>query len=910
MIDMSACLPKMTATDFGVGCQSVRSRQAEDPRDEVDEVRVTARRNEADSGKAVLDLLWEQLGGAAYRQDFRIDPVHYGAIYKDVVASGQDLIRHYYRYGIKERRKPNRFHHSGGAETGDIHEVLTGLVVEPRLRALLHDDVPGSAELAYELIALGDPIDKQVSNFSADHYAQHHKDVAKAKADPFNHYIKFGHGEKRRVLDQIRANVTVGQIAYDPAWPTCLICTHEFSRTGAPIVALQIVREASLTHNVIVMGRRGGALHSAFCSTACHVIVSGTPFVDWDYFNVPELADVDFAIINSVECYAFIQPVVAASVPFAAYIHEFSDYIVPGYKSMLFALYADRIVFSSASVQATWQGVLTDVGFDIVRHSSLLAQSSLTFQPVQTERCAEARARLSSLLDVACGTRRIVYGAGQIGIRKGTDLFVLAAQQMRELDPATLFIWIGDGANHEDISFGVWLDKHMREAGANVAGGNLFFIPAGPHYQDVCTAADALFLSSRLDPLPNVVFDAAAAGCMTVVFKGATGFDDTCYDAMSSLVRVGYGNLPAAVRALRRAPRKLSWHRGLSSRGRHKQIVAEEVALFESMRILLPTVEANADVSDAQYQDVSVLFRGDDIKRASDLRNAERSRLSRLIRRAIWPDADTARNAAAGEGGWMHARTRIEPYADIPADSSVLSDLPPLHIHIHAHYLDDLESDLARFAAYRIASTVIATTDTEIKADKIREYGTKAGLAIDVRVTGNQGRDILPFLNVVRDHSGDDTDIWCHVHQKRSLTSTVGGDQWRAFLMRILLGDGAHISSAVTQIAQAGTGLVTAFDPYIVGWNGSRRLIPDIDRRLARSLPQRPLLFPVGNMFWTRAGVARRMFDVFGENYAWPNEPLPNDGTVYHMIERLWPAISAMSDLGSVFLDRPGTKRA
>lgn len=48
---------------------------------------------------------------------------------------------------------------------------------------------------------------------------------------------------------------------------------------------------------------------------------------------------------------------------------------------------------------------------------------------------------------------------------------------------------------------------------------------------------------------------------------------------------------------------------------------------------------------------------------------------------------------------------------------------------------------------------------------------------------------------------------------------------------------------------------------------------------------------------------------IVGEDYPWPNEPIANDGTVFHLIERLWPAASVMAGLNAVFLDKPDQKR-
>ena len=62
-------------------------------------------------------------------------------------------------------------------------------------------------------------------------------------------------------------------------------------------------------------------------------------------------------------------------------------------------------------------------------------------------------------------------------------------------------------------------------------------------------------------------------------------------------------------------------------------------------------------------------------------------------------------------------------------------------------------------------------------------------------------------------------------------------------------------------------------------------------------------------MFWTRADVARRMLHLFGSAHPWPNEPIPSDGTEFHLIERLWPAMAAEMDLDAVFLHKMDEQR-
>ena len=231
-------------------------------------------------------------------------------------------------------------------------------------------------------------------------------------------------------------------------------------------------------------------------------------------------------------------------------------------------------------------------------------------------------------------------------------------------------------------------------------------------------------------------------------------------------------------------------------------------------------------------------------------------------------------------------------------------------IHVHAFYIDDLDDDLRDQAAFARASRIVVTTDTEAKADRIRQMGADRGLTIQTQLVPNQGRDILPFLRLFgRDGLAGDDRIWCHLHQKKSVQTTSHGDVWRRFLHRILLGDQDMLSWAVRRIADPDVGLVAPFEPHFVPWDDSRRLLAGIADRFPGPMPQNPLLFPVGNMFWTKADVARQMLDLFGEDHPWPNEPIPTDGTEYHLIERLWPAIAARMGLDSVFLHKDDEER-
>lgn len=851
-----------------------------------------------------LDALWRKHAGSAdilrRRPSFRFDPDFYGARHVTLRGGPRDLERHYREHGASAGYAGNYYHEVRNYDPR-IDAVLAELVIEPGLRELMRLGEPGSHELAFELIHLGAPVDAGISDFSMRAYLDMNPDIVKGGVDPLMHYLCHGVREAgRRSLRDIREAHYSGQRSFAPDLPTCLIAVHEMSRTGAPVVGLDLVREAARTHNVIVAALRGGPLIEAFREFACDVVIVDRPHEHFPFFMGPAFERIEFAILNSVESYPFVPLLVAREVPFAAFVHEYTDYTFPTFKSSHIALFADLLVFSSEHVRASWEGRLQDIDFDIARDSMILPQRPLVSGGILAEEVASARARLSRQVGRDLTNVRLICGAGHLQWRKGPDIFAMTAQICRNRDPDTVFLWIGDGLNAEDMSFGVWMDYHLRQIGANRPDGNLFLLPAGPAYPDVLAASDAMFLSSRIDPLPNVVFDALAKGCRVVLFDGGSGFGDLVYRNCSALRTVEYGNPQAASGALLSLPRKTA-----VAAIEAEASSVQPPGLFESLRQGLHDrlasqryfVRGESDI------DLPILFSAQPCDR--DLRIREREKLMRYQRRIVWRDLSEAKQALAKSANWIHRQCRLAPYA-AAQDSAV----PAFALHVHGYYTDDLAADVKARLAYRLARQIVITTDTEKKADEIDRIMRAERLNPNILLVPNRGRDILPFMDLFAPGGAAGKDeIWCHLHQKRSIGSASHGDAWRRFLMRILLGDDKEISEAITRIGDPSVGLVAAFEPHHVGWNASRALLPRFADRLPGPLPLNPLVFPVGNMFWVRRQVVEAMNTLFGPDYPWPNEPIANDGTEFHLIERLWPAMAAQCGLEAVFLHKLDERR-
>jgi glycosyltransferase involved in cell wall biosynthesis len=860
--------------------------------------------------KLDLDRIWQDyvgpLGLLDTRPDFRFDPHYYRDRNPGMAGKMQWLLarplgplargRKIGRGGVR----PGNLYQEILRQRPRINQVLQSILVDSDLARAAAGDEPEAYELLFELMCLPPNFDEQLSHFSKEHYLRQYPDIADAGVHPLRHFLEFGKREKRSSLMSIRRNFYEGEKLFDPDKKTIIFMIHQLSRTGAPMVGLELIRQASHSCNVIALSLQDGPLLEQYRRECMAIFVSAQPHQEMDYVLSDHLDKVSFALLNSADTSLFIPALVARSIPFATYIHEYPQYSVPLHKTIWPTFYADALIYSSENVRDAWRPMHEDLGFDTDADTTIIAQATVCPGKVTKKQYQRARDRLSSVLGVDCSTRKIVYGVGSVHWRKGTDLFVLAAQMMHKRDPGALFVWVGDGLNSEDFHSGVWMEKHMAEVGANRPESFFHFLPVGDHYWDLCVAADVMFLSSRMDPLPSVVMDAVEVDCDVVLFEGASGYDDDTYEALPRIHKTGYGMLDEVVEVISGLGGKIGRIDPDEPKRKISRTTTLDPELFDKLATFIEGHLAKQRyfcLGQGDY-DLPILFTERPEDKADRAREMQKA--WSLGRRTVWKSEAEAHETLAASSNPVHHNSSIVPYEDRSA-----TDLPDFSMHIHAYYTDDLEHDLQAYLAFKRARTVIITTDTVRKSNAINQIIKTVGIDAEIRHVPNQGRDILPFLQLFEaDRQTGGSDIWCHVHQKKSLSSTPGGDVWRNFLLKILLGGADRVSGALFQMADPDTGLVSPFDPFICGWFASKKLLPVFQSRIKTTLPDHPILFPVGNMFWTRRAVIEQMNSYFGQNYPWPNEPIANDGTVYHLIERLWPTASYEAGLGSVFVSK------
>jgi glycosyltransferase involved in cell wall biosynthesis len=313
---------------------------------------------------------------------------------------------------------------------------------------------------------------------------------------------------------------------------TILVVSHEASRTGAPILALNLVQDLARRYNVVVLLLGGGPLYDDFRSAGASVIVAS-------YLRlIPGLAGLSvdrlcrkfkfsFALVNSIESRVVLRPLKKNGVCTLSLIHEFAAYTRPRGAFVDALTYSDEIVFSASvtleNARLEYPGLAERSVHTLPQGRCRVPLGGLT----QEQELAETvrirnRTRPVDILENTV----IVIGAGSVNLRKGVDKFIECAAHVVRAPGGDncRFVWIGKGYDPDlDLGYSVYLEDQIRRAGVS---DHVFFIEETTAIQAAYEEADLFLLSSRLDPLPNVAIDALAEGVPVLCFNKTTGIVD------------------------------------------------------------------------------------------------------------------------------------------------------------------------------------------------------------------------------------------------------------------------------------------------------------------------------------------------------------------------------------------------
>lgn len=868
--------------------------------------------------------------------DDDFDAAWYLAQYPDVAASGIDPHQHYLSNGKQEGRLP--------MAPWVVAPQPVRPLASPWWHGLVRRIGAGRRALQRGSVSVG-PSTPSASGeeFDAEFYLLQYPDIAAAGLDAYEHYVSYGKAEGRQGV-RPRLVIEAGGIGFDASRGTILVVSHEASRTGAPVLSLNLVQQLQERYNVIALLIGGGPLSDEFRRSCAWLAgpmeLRGSParaavIID----QLVDLHPLKFAIVNSIESRAVLEPLARRRVATVSLVHEFAAYTRPKQSFRDALHWADKTVFSTP---LTLESACLEFP-DLVETDFVVLPQGRCKLPLDVRDEAVHRLEESRLLAALRPRGKsddafVVLGAGFVQQRKGVDLFIKCASHVLASDRGKhcRFVWIGSGYDPErDMAYSVYLADQLRRAGLE---NRVRIIDETSSIETAYQAADLLLLSSRLDPLPNVAIDAMAHGLPVVCFDKTTGIANVLIEeGLSDQLVARYldtHDMASKVLELASSPSLRE-----SVTGRVREVVRSRF----NMQAYVAALEALALAADRtllqrkdDVQEIvgSGLFRPDfhGARFAPDARPESVIEFEYL---RSWSSGIGCRKPFPGFHPGVYRQARglapsLDPLAEfvrtqrpdgdwcreviVPNANALVA--PPegrIALHVHAYYPDMLADILARLAGNSVRPDLfISVPSNAVMALVEPTLASYGGVVAQVRVVPNRGRDIGPFLTAF----GPALlayDVIGHLHTKKSLdlNDAAFAMRWNTFLLDNLLGRTNAMADAIVGrlLTDSRLGLVFPDDPHVVGWSGNLAHAESLAARMYLGNLPKEFTFPVGTMFWAKPAALAPLIGLGLQWDDYPIEPLGYDGTVLHAIERLLPIVVESCGYRCAVTNVPGVTR-
>lgn len=222
---------------------------------------------------------------------------------------------------------------------------------------------------------------------------------------------------------------------------------------------------------------------------------------------------------------------------------------------------------------------------------------------------------------------------------------------------------------------------------------------------------------------------------------------------------------------------------------------------------------------------------------------------------------------------------------------------------IHAFYPDVFEQILEAMPASLTKNAELFISTIAEHQHKVRHIVSKLEMPSEVFVYDNHGRDVLPFLKMLRIINERDFDYLLKLHTKKSLHRD-DGDRWRDDLYAKLLDSQVAEQLASYFEAHPEVGLIGP-EGHIVNlccyWGSNKITVESIARRLGiTNLDVYESKFVAGTMFFARIAALEPLLNISLSEEEFEPEEGQVDGTLAHAIERAIALSAAATNMGIV----------
>lgn len=221
----------------------------------------------------------------------------------------------------------------------------------------------------------------------------------------------------------------------------------------------------------------------------------------------------DILIANTVASLGLLRRVQGLRAELSCYVHEL-DFSLSMYAS------EEDLRFLAEKVNSVL--VVSEKVGEVLQKRCQLPIEKIKIFPPMVELFKGSRSKSLETLKAELQIpeqAKVVLGCGLAEWRKGTDIFVRVAKKVLKKDPNVHFVWLG-------ISSNLFSEEIKADCKMYDLEDRIHLIPVKSDVRPYFELADLFFLSSREDPFPLVMLEAASLGLPIVGFKGTGGIED------------------------------------------------------------------------------------------------------------------------------------------------------------------------------------------------------------------------------------------------------------------------------------------------------------------------------------------------------------------------------------------------
>jgi hypothetical protein len=356
-----------------------------------------------------------------------------------------------------------------------------------------------------------------------------------------------------------------------------LFVNHEESRTGAPRIVYEIGAFLKDTHHVAMVSLKDGSMHQEFEQMFGPVIYPHDLFhmhTTYDQaMHILKHVQPKLVYVNSIGSYQFARAAKSLGVPVIFHVHELDiafQIVFNKKEREAFHTFADKFIAVSQPVYDLLTTTMKCPKEKVVLMHEFVNRERILAQSLEIDQSIIRRE-----LDLQPG-EIVVMALGMFIYRKGADMFMNIAKQLKEKGLSVKFVWVGSRPFKEPF---------MADFNTYAPYFTLMQEKVNPF--PYLSAADIVVLPSREDPFPLVMLESMSLKKPTVVFADGGGIKEAIKDSGIIVPDMDVQQFADAVELL---VRDISKRETLGTKASHYQEAYDSSTLLPQFKTLVESM--------------------------------------------------------------------------------------------------------------------------------------------------------------------------------------------------------------------------------------------------------------------------------------------------------------------------------